>query len=122
MVWHHSESFLLLLLAILPNHKSLLQESKCTFSNTVDTIIDIKVALAKGLKSLAPFHTDNAEECLNRCCTDPPIPGGNLCNFMTFNPRKKPAYPNCYLFYCPNKDACPLMFSDGYVSRFIQRA
>ncbi|XP_060695821.1 MANSC domain-containing protein 1-like [Hemiscyllium ocellatum] len=121
MLWHHSESFLLLLWAILTNHKSLLQESKCTFSNTMDTIVDIKIALTKGLKSLEPFRTDSLEECHNECCTGRPLIGENLCNFMTFNRRNNSSFQNCYLFYCPNKDACPLMSSEGYVSQFIQR-
>ncbi|XP_043565389.1 MANSC domain-containing protein 1-like [Chiloscyllium plagiosum] len=121
MFWRHSESLLLLLWAILTNHKSLLQESKCTFSNTMDTIADIKIALTKGLKSLEPFHTDSLEECHNKCCTGPPLIGENLCNFMTFNRRNNSSFQNCYLFYCPNKDACPLMSSEGFVSHFIKR-
>ncbi|XP_048405371.1 hepatitis A virus cellular receptor 1-like [Stegostoma tigrinum] len=122
MLWRHSESLLLLLLAILTNRSSLLQQSKCTFSNTMDTIIDIKIALTKGLKSLEPFHTGSLEECHNKCCTDPPFIGkNNLCNFMTFDPRNNSSFQNCYLFYCPDKDACPLMSSEGFVSHFIQR-
>ncbi|XP_072408234.1 uncharacterized protein [Chiloscyllium punctatum] len=121
MFWRHSGSLLLLLWAILTNHKSLLQESKCTFSNSMDTIVDIKIALTKGLKSLEPFHTDSLEECHNKCCTGSPLIGENLCNFMTFNRRNNSSFQNCYLFYCPNKDACPLMSSEGYVSHFIQR-
>ncbi|GCB77401.1 hypothetical protein scyTo_0018465 [Scyliorhinus torazame] len=123
MIWHHSESFLLLLLTILTNHKSLLQESDCTGSDTgiMDAIIDVKVALTKGMVSLAPFHTDTVEECHDECCSDLPVTGEHLCNFITFNPRKKSSYQNCYLFYCPDKDACPLMESKGYISHFIHR-
>ncbi|XP_051886381.1 MANSC domain-containing protein 1 [Pristis pectinata] len=119
MVCWHSESFPLLLLIMLTNHKGLSQQLKCSYLTRPNTIIDVKTALAKGMKSLAPFYKDTKEECLNECCSDLPIKGGYPCNFMTFAPTKTYS-PNCYLFYCSDKDACPMIHLNGYISYVIE--
>uniref|UniRef100_A0A8C4VEV2 Endonuclease/exonuclease/phosphatase domain-containing protein n=1 Tax=Gopherus evgoodei TaxID=1825980 RepID=A0A8C4VEV2_9SAUR len=41
---------------------------------------------------------------------------------MIFNARGISQHPNCYLFYCPSKEACPMKPAKGLVSYRINRA
>nr|XP_020738375.1 MANSC domain-containing protein 1 isoform X2 [Odocoileus virginianus texanus] len=43
------------------------------------------------------------------------------CNLMIFDTQKKIKLPNCYLFFCPSKEACPLKPAKGLMSYRIIR-
>lgn len=51
----------------------------------------------------------------------PFLAGNKACNLMIFDTRKTAGQPNCYLFFCPSVEACPLKPAKGLWSyRIIQ--
>lgn len=56
------------------------------------------------------------EDCIGACCSTHDIAGDKSCNLMIFDTRKTDRQPNCYLFFCPSEDACPLKPAKGLVS------
>lgn len=56
------------------------------------------------------------EDCIGACCSTQDIAGDKSCNLMIFDTRKTDRQPNCYLFFCPSEDACPLKPAKGLVS------
>ncbi|XP_072915511.1 uncharacterized protein [Hemitrygon akajei] len=120
MICWHSQSLPLLLLLMLTIHQGLSNQLACNYSTIVDCIIDVKAALAKGMKSLDLIHKRSKEECLEECCNGLPTKSrGYPCNFVTFHPTNKSS-SNCYLFYCSEKDACPTIRLPGYNSYIIE--
>lgn len=51
----------------------------------------------------------------------PFIAGDKACNLMIFDTRKTAKLPNCYLFFCPSEEACPLKPAKGLMSYRIIR-
>lgn len=51
----------------------------------------------------------------------PFIAGDKVCNLMIFDTRKTARQPNCYLFYCPSEEACPLKPAKGLMTYRIIR-
>lgn len=49
------------------------------------------------------------------------IAGDKACNLMIFDTRKTTRQPNCYLFFCPSEEACPLKPAKGLMSYRIIR-
>lgn len=49
------------------------------------------------------------------------IAGDKACNLMIFDTRKTAGQPNCYLFFCPSEEACPLKPAKGLESYRIIR-
>ncbi|XP_059834186.1 MANSC domain-containing protein 1-like [Hypanus sabinus] len=120
MIRWHSQSLPLLLLLMLTIHQGLSNQLACNYSTIVDCIIDIRAALAKGMKSLDLIHKRSKEECLEECCNGLPTKSrGYPCNFVTFHPTNKSS-SNCYLFHCSEKDACPTIRLPGYNSYIIE--
>ncbi|XP_030070382.1 MANSC domain-containing protein 1 [Microcaecilia unicolor] len=111
-------SVLLLLVCMSP---VLCTSQRCSTERIVDFIIDVKNALSEGVKINEQIHTSTEEACRDLCCTHENISESKNCNFMTFDAQKAKNLPNCYLFYCPTTEACPLKPSIGLVSyRIVQ--
>nr|XP_033808096.1 MANSC domain-containing protein 1 [Geotrypetes seraphini]XP_033808097.1 MANSC domain-containing protein 1 [Geotrypetes seraphini]XP_033808098.1 MANSC domain-containing protein 1 [Geotrypetes seraphini] len=106
-------SVLLLVLYMSP---ILCTSQQCSTEKLSDLIINITSALSKGVMNVEPVHASTEEACLNLCCSHGNISENKNCNFMTFDTQKAINLPNCYLFYCPTKEACPLKSSIGLVS------
>uniref|UniRef100_A0A2K6GK59 MANSC domain containing 1 n=1 Tax=Propithecus coquereli TaxID=379532 RepID=A0A2K6GK59_PROCO len=74
-----------------------------------------------GIRGNEPIHTLTQEDCINSCCSTKNISGDKACNLMIFDTRKTTGQPNCYLFFCPSEEACPLKPAKGLMSYRIIR-
>uniref|UniRef100_A0A8C9MBZ6 MANSC domain containing 1 n=1 Tax=Panthera tigris altaica TaxID=74533 RepID=A0A8C9MBZ6_PANTA len=74
-----------------------------------------------GIRGNEPVHTLTQEDCINSCCSTKNITGDKACNLMIFDTRKTTRQPNCYLFFCPSEEACPLKPAKGLMSYRIIR-
>ncbi|XP_052031063.1 MANSC domain-containing protein 1 [Apodemus sylvaticus] len=88
----------------------------CLTKSLEDVVIDIQSSLSKGIRGNEPIHRATQEDCIGACCSTQDIAGDKSCNLMIFDTRKKDRQPNCYLFFCPSEDACPLKPAKGLVS------
>lgn len=88
----------------------------CLTKSLEDVVIDIQSSISKGIRGNEPIHTAAQEDCIGACCSTQDIAGDKSCNLMIFDTRKKDRQPNCYLFFCPSEDACPLKPAKGLVS------
>ncbi|KAG6939535.1 MANSC domain containing 1 [Chelydra serpentina] len=93
----------------------------CSLEKMENVVIDITLSLSKGIRGTEPIYTPTQEACINVCCLEKNISGDRQCNLMIFDARRRSQHPNCYLFYCPSKDACPMKPSKGLVSYRINR-
>ncbi|NXK20157.1 MANS1 protein, partial [Arenaria interpres] len=98
---------------------SLSQE--CSGERIADAIIDINFSLPKGIRGAEPLYALNPEACVRACCSGDKPSGDKKCNLMIFDAQRTSAHPNCYLFYCPSTEACPMKPATGYVSYKITR-
>uniref|UniRef100_A0A8C3XTS6 MANSC domain containing 1 n=1 Tax=Chelydra serpentina TaxID=8475 RepID=A0A8C3XTS6_CHESE len=85
----------------------------CSLEKMENVVIDITLSLSKGIRGTEPIYTPTQEACINVCCLEKNISGDRQCNLMIFDARRRSQHPNCYLFYCPSKDACPMKPSKG---------
>ncbi|XP_003470457.2 MANSC domain-containing protein 1 [Cavia porcellus] len=93
----------------------------CLKESLEDVVIDIQSSLSRGIRGNEPIHTTTQEDCINSCCSTQNIAGNKACNLMIFDTRKTAGQPNCYLFFCPSVEACPLKPAKGLWSyRIIQ--
>lgn len=93
----------------------------CLKESLKDVVIDIQSSLSRGIRGNEPVHTASPEDCINSCCSTQNIAGDKACNLMIFDTRKTTGQPNCYLFFCPSVEACPLKPATGLRSyRIIQ--
>lgn len=76
-------------------------------------VIDIQPSLSRGIRGSEPTHTPTPQDCIHSCCATRNILGDKACNLMIFDTRKTTNQPNCYLFFCPSEDACPLKPAKG---------
>ncbi|NXN75100.1 MANS1 protein, partial [Himantopus himantopus] len=104
---------LLVITCVMPR-PSLSQE--CSSERMEDTIIDINLSLPKGVRSAEPVYAPTPEACVRTCCSGEKLSGDKKCNLMIFDARRTSAHPNCYLFYCPSTEACPMKPATGFVS------
>ncbi|KAM8981660.1 MANSC domain-containing protein 1 [Sarcophilus harrisii] len=88
----------------------------CPTESLEDVMIDIQSSLANGIRGIEPIHTETREDCINFGCLTKNITGNKECNLIIFDGRKTTKQPNCYLFYCPSKEACPLKSSKGIMT------
>ncbi|NWQ97874.1 MANS1 protein, partial [Burhinus bistriatus] len=109
---------LLVITCVMPR-PSLSQE--CSAERTEDTIIDINLSLPKGIRGAEPVYAPTPEACLRACCSGEKLSGDRKCNLMIFDAQRTSAHPNCYLFYCPSTEACPMKPATGFVSYKITR-
>ncbi|XP_004611437.2 MANSC domain-containing protein 1 [Sorex araneus] len=86
---------------------------QCLSQSLEDVVIDIQSSLARGVRGSEPTHTPGPQECIASCCSTRNISGDKACNLMIFDTRKTINQPNCYLFFCPSADACPLKPAKG---------
>ncbi|KAM5335256.1 MANSC domain-containing protein 1 isoform 1-T8 [Glossophaga mutica] len=86
-----------------------------------EVVIDIQSSLTRGIRGNEPIHTLTQEDCINSCCSTKNISGDKACNLMIFDTRKTARLPNCYLFFCPSEEACPLKPAKGLRSYRITR-
>lgn len=93
----------------------------CQTQSLEDVVIDIQSSLTKGIRGNEPIHTLTQEDCINSCCSTKNISGDKACNLMIFDTRKTTRQPNCYLFFCPSEEACPLKPAKGLMSYRIIR-
>ncbi|XP_007503777.2 MANSC domain-containing protein 1 [Monodelphis domestica] len=88
----------------------------CPTENLEDVVIDIQSSLANGIRGIEPIHTKTQEDCINSGCLTKNITGRKECNLIIFDTRKATKQPNCYLFYCPSEEACPLKPAKGVMT------
>ncbi|XP_037846260.2 MANSC domain-containing protein 1 [Chlorocebus sabaeus] len=93
----------------------------CLNKSLEDVVIDIQSSLSKGIRGNEPIYTSTQEDCINSCCSTKIVSGDKACNLMIFDTRKIARRPNCYLFFCPNEEACPLKPAKGLRSYRIIR-
>ncbi|NXU49762.1 MANS1 protein, partial [Turnix velox] len=98
---------------------SLSQE--CSVERMDNTIIDINLSLAKGIRGAEPVFAPSPQACVRACCSGDKVSGDKNCNLMIFDIQRTSAHPNCYLFYCPSAEACPMKPATGYMSYKITR-
>lgn len=111
--------FTLLIICFLT--QSLSASQNCLKESLEDVVVDIQSSLSRGIRGNEPIHTATQEDCINSCCSTQNIAGDRACNLMIFDTRKTAGQPNCYLFFCPSVEACPLKPAKGLRSyRIIQ--
>ncbi|XP_074859356.1 MANSC domain-containing protein 1 [Carettochelys insculpta] len=93
----------------------------CSLEKMENIIVDLKLSLSHGIRGTEPIYTSTQEACINICCLEKNILGDRLCNLMIFDARKVSKQPNCYLFYCPGKEACPMKPAKGLMTYRITR-
>ncbi|NXG93550.1 MANS1 protein, partial [Stercorarius parasiticus] len=94
---------------------------ECSAERMADTIIDINLSLPKGIRGAEPLYAPNPEACVRACCSGEKLSGDKKCNLMIFDIQRTSAHPNCYLFYCPSTEACPMKPATGYASYKITK-
>uniref|UniRef100_A0A8C8RF33 MANSC domain containing 1 n=1 Tax=Pelusios castaneus TaxID=367368 RepID=A0A8C8RF33_9SAUR len=104
----------------IPLQPSLSQN--CSIEKMENVVIDMMLSLSKGVRGTEPIYTPTQEVCINVCCLEKNISGDRQCNLMIFDARRAGKHPNCYLFYCPSKESCPMKPAKGLVSYRINRA
>ncbi|NWS62264.1 MANS1 protein, partial [Chunga burmeisteri] len=108
-----------LVIACVMAGPSLGQE--CSVERVEDATIDINLSLTKGTRGAEPAYTPTPEACLRACCSGGKLSGDKKCNLMIFVARRTSTRPNCYLFYCPSAEACPIKPATGLVTYKITR-
>lgn len=88
----------------------------CLTESLEDVVIDIQLSLSKGIRGNEPTYAAARGDCISACCSTHNIAGDKSCNLMIFDTRKPDRQPNCYLFFCPSEEACPLKPAKGLVS------
>ncbi|NXE09983.1 MANS1 protein, partial [Lophotis ruficrista] len=94
---------------------------ECSAKKMEDAIIDINLSLARGIRGAEPVYAPGPEACAGSCCSGEKLSGDKKCNLMIFDARRTSTHPNCYLFYCPSTEACPMKPATGFVSYKITR-
>nr|XP_009677014.1 PREDICTED: MANSC domain-containing protein 1 [Struthio camelus australis] len=113
-----SPTYLLVIASLIPAPS---QSQDCSVEKMENTIIDINLALSKGIRGTEPVYTPTPEACVRSCCLGKKLSGDKECNLMIFDAQRTSTYPNCYLFYCPSAEACPTKLAIGLVSYKITR-
>ncbi|XP_003501307.1 MANSC domain-containing protein 1 [Cricetulus griseus] len=116
MLFREEQSWAYTLVVICFLTPRLAAGQKCLTESLEDVIIDIQSSLSKGIRGNEPIHTITQEECIGACCSTQNIAGDKSCNLMIFDTRKTAGQPNCYLFFCPSEEACPLKPAKGLMS------
>ncbi|KAM6436660.1 MANSC domain-containing protein 1 isoform 1-T4 [Liasis olivaceus] len=91
------------------------QTQRCSSEKMEDFMIYIPAAFSKGIRGTDPINTPSWEACVNACCLKK-IAGDKTCNYVVFNTKMKGGSPNCYRFYYPAKEACPVKPALGLVT------
>ncbi|KFQ05411.1 MANSC domain-containing protein 1, partial [Leptosomus discolor] len=94
---------------------------ECSAEKMENTIIDMDLSLPQGVRGAEPAYAPTPQACVRACCAGEKLPGDKKCNLIIFDARRTSAHPNCYLFYCPSTEACPMKPATGLVSYKITR-
>ncbi|XP_068133412.1 MANSC domain-containing protein 1 [Hyperolius riggenbachi] len=89
---------------------------ECKPNSLPDMKIDIRLAVAKGVRFTDPINAANEEECVTACCMEQSSAGGRDCNLAVFDTRTSSKSENCYMFLCPEPEACPMVPIQGVLS------
>ncbi|XP_004716286.1 MANSC domain-containing protein 1 [Echinops telfairi] len=119
MFLREEQSLIFLIMCFLTLRLSASQY--CPVKSLEDVVIDIQSSLSKGIRGNEPIHTLTQEDCVNSCCSTKNISGNKACNLVIFDTRKTIRQPNCYLFFCPSEEACPLKPAKGLMSYRVIR-
>ncbi|XP_058046654.1 MANSC domain-containing protein 1 [Ahaetulla prasina] len=103
-------SAVLALVAVKPS-----QTQRCSSEKMEDFMIDIPAAFFKGIKGTDPIYAPSWEACVETCCSEK-IAGDKTCNYAIFNTNVKSSSPNCYQFYFPAQETCPVKPALGMVT------
>ncbi|NXY49026.1 MANS1 protein, partial [Ceuthmochares aereus] len=93
----------------------------CSAEKVRDAVVDINLSLPRGVRGAEPVFAPSPEACVRACCSGEKPPGDKNCNLVIFDIQRTSAHPNCYLFYCPSTEACPMKPATGFVSYKITR-
>ncbi|NXQ29831.1 MANS1 protein, partial [Alaudala cheleensis] len=104
----------LLVLTCLMAGPALSQE--CSAEKMENSIIDIKLSLPRGVRGAEPLRVPSAGACVRACCSGHRLAGDKTCNLIIFYAARTSTHPNCYLFYCPSAEACPMKPATGLVT------
>ncbi|KAM4902361.1 MANSC domain-containing protein 1 [Sylvia borin] len=104
----------LLVITCLMAGPALSQE--CSAEKMENSIIDIDLSLPRGVRGAEPLRVPSAGACVRACCSGHPLAGDKKCNLIIFYAARTSTHPNCYLFYCPSTEACPMKPAPGLVS------
>ncbi|XP_026558006.1 MANSC domain-containing protein 1 [Pseudonaja textilis] len=91
------------------------QTQRCSFEEVDDTTIDIPAAFSKGIRGTDPIYTPSWNACVENCCSER-IAGDKRCNYAIFNTKMKGSSPNCYHFYFPAQETCPVKPALGLIT------
>ncbi|XP_066040405.1 MANSC domain-containing protein 1 isoform X1 [Chamaea fasciata] len=89
---------------------------ECSAEKMENSIIDIHLSLPRGVRGAEPLRVPGAGACVRACCSGHRLAGDKKCNLIIFYAARTSTHPNCYLFYCPSTEACPMKPSPGLVS------
>ncbi|NXK64087.1 MANS1 protein, partial [Sylvietta virens] len=89
---------------------------ECSAAKMENSIIDIDLSLPRGVRGAEPLRVPSAGACVRACCSGHRLAGDKKCNFIIFYAARTSTHPNCYLFYCPSTEACPMKPATGLVS------
>ncbi|XP_064592991.1 MANSC domain-containing protein 1 isoform X1 [Zonotrichia leucophrys gambelii] len=104
----------LLLTACLMAGPALGQE--CSAEKMENSILDIDLSLPRGVRGAEPLRVPGVGACVRACCSGHRLSGDKKCNLIIFYAARASTHPNCYLFYCPSTEACPMKPATGLVS------
>ncbi|XP_018424413.1 PREDICTED: MANSC domain-containing protein 1 [Nanorana parkeri] len=106
----------LLLPVLLSADSSAPGFSECVPDEIPNMVVDVPNSVAKGARFTDPLNAANAEECASACCSKLNSLGEQTCNLAVYDNRIRNALQNCYLFFCPKPESCPMTQSRGVVS------
>ncbi|NXH40095.1 MANS1 protein, partial [Dicaeum eximium] len=89
---------------------------ECSAEKMENSIIDIDLSLPRGVRGAEPLRVLTAGACVRACCSGHRLAGDKKCNLIIFYAARTSTHPNCYLFYCPSTEACPMKPATGLVS------
>ncbi|NXH60737.1 MANS1 protein, partial [Rhabdornis inornatus] len=89
---------------------------ECSVEKMENSIIDIDLSLPRGVRGAEPLRVPGAGACVRACCSGHRLAGDKKCNLIVFYAARTSTHPNCYLFYCPSTEACPMKPATGLVS------
>ncbi|NXY31168.1 MANS1 protein, partial [Pomatorhinus ruficollis] len=89
---------------------------ECSAEKMENSIIDIDLSLPRGVRGAEPLRVPSAGACVRACCSGHRFAGDKKCNLIIFYAARTSTHPNCYLFYCPSTEACPMKPAAGLVS------
>ncbi|NWZ05563.1 MANS1 protein, partial [Agelaius phoeniceus] len=104
----------LLVIACLMAGPALSQE--CSAEKMENSIIDVHLSLPRGVRGAEPLRVPGAGACVRACCSGHRLSGDKKCNLIIFYAARTSTHPNCYLFYCPSTEACPMKPATGLVT------